>query len=69
MFLAVIIPPARKDRIIAGLVAVCFSLSFVASKLPLISSLTEGTRIIILTIIIASVAAIAFPKCEESEEI
>ena len=69
MFLAVIIPPARKDRIIAGLVTVCFILSFAASKLPLISDLTEGTRIIILTIVIASGAAIAFPKCDESEDI
>ncbi len=65
MFLAVIIPPSRKSRVIAGIVAVCFILSFVSAYVPFISGLSEGTRIIILTVVISSAAAILFPKTEE----
>lgn len=68
MFMAVFIPPAKKDKIIACLVVISFFLSFAASKLPFISEIAEGTRTIILTVIIAGVAAIFFPKKDEEEE-
>lgn len=68
MFLAVIIPPARKDKIIAALIVVCFAASYAASQLPFISTLSEGTRTIILTVIISSLAAILFPKRTEETE-
>lgn len=65
MFLAVIIPPARKDRVIAGLIIVCFTISYIAANLPALSGISEGTRTIILTVIIAALAAILFPKKNE----
>ena len=65
MFLAIIIPPARGNRVIGCLVLLSMSLSFACSKLPYISDLTEGTRIIILTIIIALAASILFPVKDE----
>ncbi len=68
MFMAVFIPPAKKDKIIAGLVVVCFIMSFTASKLPFISEIAEGTRTIILTVVISAVAAILFPRKDEEEE-
>ena len=68
MFLAVIIPPSRKSRVIAGIVAICFILSFVSAYVPFISGLSEGTRIIILTVVISSAAAILFPKTEEESD-
>ena len=68
MFLAVIIPPARKDKILAALIAICFAASFAATKLPWISSLSDGTRTIILTVIIASAAALLFPRKETEDE-
>ena len=61
MFLAVIIPPARKDRVILGLVIVSFAASFIAAKLPYLSSLNSGNRIIILTVVLSAAAAILFP--------
>lgn len=64
MFLAIIIPPARENKVIAGVVLIGFLLSFLASRLPLISSLSGGTRTIILTVLIASMAAVLFPKTE-----
>ena len=65
MFLAVIIPPARKNRVIALFVLVSFAASFAATYLPLISQLSGGTRTIILTVLISAIAAILFPVNEE----
>ncbi len=68
MFLAIIIPPAKQSRVIAGLIAVCFAASYALSVLPLVSTLSEGTRVIILTVVIASGAAILFPHPQEAPE-
>ena len=65
MFLAVIIPPARMDRIILGLVAVSFAASYAATRLPWIGSMSSGTRIILLTIVLAGIAAVLFPHPQE----
>jgi len=62
MFLAVIIPPAKKDKIIAGLIIICFATSYAATLLPILKDMTDGTRTIILTVVIASLAAILFPR-------
>lgn len=69
MFLAIIVPPARKNKIIAGVVITAFALSFAFSKIPHLCTLSEGTRVIILTVVIALAAAILFPvKEEEADE-
>ena len=66
MFLAIIIPPARKDKVVAALVAISFVLSFAGSYLPVVSSMSSGTRTIILTVVISSAAAILFPRETEA---
>ena len=67
MFLAIIIPPARKSRIVAGLVLISFVLSFACEYLPGVSALPGGTRTIILTVAISAAAAVLFPvKREEA---
>jgi len=66
MFLAVIIPPARKEKIIGGAVAVSFLLSFLAEKF--FPEISAGNRTIILTILIAGAAAILFPVHEEENK-
>ena len=68
MFLAIIIPPSRKSKIIAGIVAVSFAASFAAGYIPLISSLSDGTKTIILTIVISVLAAVLFPVDTNKEE-
>jgi len=67
MFLAVIVPPARKNRVIAGLILICFASSYAASLLPLISNLSAGTRTIILTVAISAIAALLFPVEQRKE--
>ena len=68
MFLAIIIPPARKSKILAGLIAASFALSFLFTVLPFVSALPEGTRTIILTVGLSSLAAILFPRRPETEQ-
>ena len=61
MFLAVIIPPAKQNKVVAGLIILAFISSFAATCLPWISSLSDGTRTIILTVVLSAGAAILFP--------
>ena len=61
MFIWVIIPPARDNRIIGALVAISFIASFACAHLPEISDLSGGTRTIILTVAIAAIGAILCP--------
>ena len=68
MFLAIIIPPARKNRVIAVLVVLSMVLSWASGVLPLISQISFGTRIIFLTVVIAGAAALLFPVKETAEE-
>ncbi len=67
MFLAVIVPPGRKNKIVGGLVLVSFLFSYLASKAPFLSEWAEGSRIVLLTVVLASVAAILFPVKEDEE--
>ena len=62
MFIAIIVPPSKADNVVLGLVICSFALSFAASRAPLISGLSEGSRTIILTLIIASAGALLFPR-------
>ena len=68
MFLAIIIPPARKNRIIAGLVALSFALSLACNYLPGISAMSDGTRTILLTVVISATAAVLFPVKDQLAE-
>lgn len=65
MFIAIIIPPARKSKIILGLVAVSMALSLAFSVIPIINSISSGLRVIILTVAISLAAALIFPVNEE----
>lgn len=65
MFLAIIIPPARKSRILAVLIVISMAASYIFSKLALTSAISPGIRTIILTVIIAGIAAVLFPVKEE----
>ena len=61
MFLAIIIPPSRKDKFIAGLVAVSMTASGLFTVLPLLRDISGGFKVIILTILIAGAAAFIHP--------
>lgn len=67
MFLAIIIPPARKNFAIASGVVVSFALSFLCSKIPFVKDISESTRTIVLTVLISSVLALIKPIGDENE--
>ncbi len=68
MFLAIIIPPGRKNHIIAVLVFASMLLSYLCGVLPEISSISSGVRTILLTVIMSLVAAVLFPIKEDAYE-
>ena len=67
MFIAIILPPARKNRFIAILIFTAMLLSAAFSYLPYLKAVSSGFRIIILTVLLSCLAAFIKPV-EESEE-
>ena len=63
MFLAVIVPASKKDKVVCALVLTSFLLSYCTRNLPF----SSGTRTLILTIVISLIAAIVFPRREMDE--
>ena len=59
MFLAIIIPPARKDKVILAVVVISFAMSFLSEYF--FSYISAGTRTIFLTVLIAGAAAVIKP--------
>lgn len=66
MFIAIIIPPSRKDKTIAGLIVVSMTASSLFTYLPVVRNISSGFRIIILTVVISGIAAVLFPIKPES---
>ena len=68
MFLAIIIPPAKQNKVVAGAVIIAFVTSFAFATLPLLKTIPEGMRVIILTVAISLLAAIFFPVKEDEDD-
>ena len=68
MFIAVFIPPAKKDKVVLGCVAVSFAAALLFDLVPFLREISAGTRTILLTVIIAAGAAALFPREEECDE-
>lgn len=68
MFLAVVIPPCRKNKVITGVVISSFVLSYISKYIPVLSKASESIRVIILTLIISGTAALLFPIKDSKEE-
>lgn len=67
MFLAVIIPAAKKDKVVLVLIVLSFALSFFLSRSPRFNFLSDGMCTILLTVILSSSAALLFPLKEVSD--
>lgn len=68
MFLACIMPEARRHKFVAVLIVISFILSYIANEAALFAKISSGTKTIILTVVIASVAAIVFPHPEVEDD-
>ncbi|MDE7010561.1 MAG: AzlC family ABC transporter permease [Oscillospiraceae bacterium] len=67
MFIAIIVPPARKSRLIAALVLISFAASFIAGRWSLLAGVSSGVKTIILTVAISLAAALLFPVKDGEE--
>ena len=67
MFLAIIIPPARENHFLGALVAISMAASGLFSILPYLKTISSGFRVIILTILIAGIAAVIHPMEESGD--
>jgi predicted branched-subunit amino acid permease len=68
MLIAVFVPPTKKDKVVAGAVALSMILSYLFTKLPLFSRISGGVKLILLTVLIAGAAAVLFPVKEEGKD-
>ena len=67
MFLAVIIPPAKKNKSVLGVVIGAMAISTVFAVVPMLNKVSSGFVIIITTLIVAGLAAHFSPIPEEKE--
>ena len=69
MFIAVIIPPARKKKPVLFTVLFAVLLSCCFNYFPVFSGLSGGWGIIVITLVVSAVAAVLFPiEVEEVHE-
>ena len=67
MFLAVIIPPAKTNKAVLGVVIAAMAVSSLFAVVPILQNVSSGFVIIITTVLVAGVAAFLCPV-EEKEE-
>lgn len=68
MFLAIIIPPSKKDKVVGGIVIAGFLISYIASKIPQLANVSDSMKISVITVIISGLAAFFFPTPEEQDD-
>ena len=68
MFAAVFVPPAKENKVVAGLIVISFIASFIFNKAAVFAGISSGIKIIILTVIISLIAALLFPVENKSAE-
>lgn len=67
MFVAIIIPASKKNRVVGGVVAVSFAISYAVSKMSVFDRMSDSMKISLLTVVIAAAAAVFFPVSQEEE--
>ena len=68
MFIAIVLPPAKKNSFLAATVAISMFLSLLFTKLPVLKEISDGFRVIILTVVISAAAAVIRPIEDEAAE-
>lgn len=68
MFVAIIVPASRDDKAVGCVVIASFLISFAISRIPLFDKISDSMKISLLTVLIATAAAIFYPINDESEK-
>ena len=67
MFVAIVVPPAKKNRVIAGAALLAMALSALFTYAPLLKEISSGFRIILITVAVSALAALFFPVEDSAE--
>lgn len=67
MFCAIIIPPARQDRVLRVMILLSMAASLLFAVMPVLKDISSGMRVILLTVGISAAAAIFCPVREEMQ--
>lgn len=65
MFIAIIVPPAREHKSVLFAVILAILASYAFTYLPILSALSGGWSVIIITVVVSALAAWLFPVPEE----
>lgn len=68
MFVAIIIPVSKTNKIVGGVVIVSFLASYLVSRISLFDTLSDSMKISLLTVLIAGLAAFFFPVKEDADK-
>ncbi len=69
MFIAIIIPASRADKIVGAVVIASFLASLTVSEIALFDSMSDSMKISLLTVLIAGAFAILFPVKDNEEDL
>lgn len=69
MFIAIIVPPAKKSKAVITIVGMSIGTTCVMKYVPLFDFISDGFRVIISTMIGAGIGALLFPVEEQKEEV
>ena len=68
MFVAIVVPPAKRDRGVLSASLIGIAVSCIITYLPLLRFITPGFAIILSALIAASIAAWLFPIKDEEDD-
>lgn len=68
MFIAIIIPPAKKSLAVTLVIALAVSISCVLYYIPIFACISSGFQVIIATILAAAIGAVLYPM-EQGEKV
>lgn len=68
MFIAIIIPEGKKNKVVAAVIVVSFVASYLLSVIPFVKGIDSGIKIIVLTVVIAGIFSIIKPVKEAQNE-
>ena len=67
MFIAIVVPPAKENKVVAASALVAMALSALFTFAPFLNRISSGFRIILITVLVSAVAALFFPVEEPAE--
>jgi len=64
MFCAIIVPPAKENKVLRLVIVVSMAVSLMFAALPVLKDISSGIRVILLTVGISALAAVLAPRKE-----